>query len=179
MSNGHIATDIEQVSKCVKCFLLGTDHVPSAGSLTADLFIVTKEPTKTDLRNGELLSGYPGELLDGMLAEIPLGREDVYIGGTVKCKPRTIRVPGREEVDRCTETWLRQEIKTVSPKVLLLLGSQAWKIVPKKWHASHGKVIRTKSMSFIFWYHPVFYLSRVDLKGFLSAAQHIKKELER
>ena len=179
MSNGELATNHEVVRECRQCFLLGHDHVPSAGSLSAELMVITKHPSRSEIEMGEMLVGDVGTLVDGMLAEIPLGREDVYIAGIVKCRPNDGREPDPDEVEKCAQMWLRSECRAVSPKVILMMGGLAWKMVPKKWNPKNGKVLRNKNTSFIFCYSPVYFLRRVDLSGFLRVAELVKRELER
>ena len=173
------ALNYELVSSCALCPQLGKDHVPSCGTPVADLMIVGQSPGRKEVEERQPFVGPSGELLDGMLAEIPLGREDVYIANVLKCHPPGNRPGVPIEKATCFKQWLSKEIKEVEPKVLLMLGKDAWSLVPVQWKPKNGKVVRNKDkgITFIFWYHPAYYLRRADVSGFLKVAELVKREL--
>jgi uracil-DNA glycosylase len=59
-----------------------------------------------------------------MLTRIGLTRDDVFITGSVKCRPPRNRTPKPMELDSCTH-WLQPQIETLDPAVLVLLGGVA------------------------------------------------------
>ena len=59
-----------------------------------------------------------------MLSEINLKREDIYITNIVKYRPPNNRDPLPEEKASCRE-WLLEELKIISPKLIIFLGRHA------------------------------------------------------
>ncbi len=173
------ALSYDHVSKCVRCPNLGKDHCPSIGSEAADLMIIGASPGKDEVEAREPFVGPSGELVDGMLAEIPLGREDVYIANVLKCRPLQNRAGKPKEIKTCFSLWLKDEIKAVNPGVILLLGKDAWSITPAKWEPKHHKVIRIMGRVFVYCWHPSYFLRQANVGGFLKVAEVVKRELER
>ncbi len=50
-----------------------------------------------------------------------LRREQVFIANILKCRPPNNRDPQAEEVQAC-ETYLRQQIDLIKPKIILAVG---------------------------------------------------------
>ncbi len=72
--------------------------------------------------------GAAGQLLNRMLGEIGLGREEVYIANIVKCRPPGNRDPQPDEIEACTP-WLVEQISLIQPRVVVTLGNFATKFV--------------------------------------------------
>jgi DNA polymerase len=68
---------------------------------------------------GSRLEGSAGEMLWKMLQAIHVTPHETYLTHAIRC-PVNGRPP-RDAVLRCSE-WLRQEIKLIQPKVIILLG---------------------------------------------------------
>lgn len=173
------ALNYSKVRKCHECETLGKRHVPSFGTPAADLMIIGQSPGVTEVKKREPFCGESGDLIEGLLAELLLSKDEVYIANTIKCHPEGNRRGYLNEIKQCFTSWLKYEINEVNPKVLLLLGRDAWSITPKIWNPKHGRALRTKTTSFIYWYHPAYFLRRADIRGFLKVAELIKRELER
>jgi uracil-DNA glycosylase family 4 len=88
---GEATGDLEQVaaeaSTCVRCRLheSRTQVVFGQGSPTAELMFVGEAPGFHEDRQGHPFVGPSGQLLNRLLGEIGLRREDVYICNVVKC----------------------------------------------------------------------------------------------
>jgi uracil-DNA glycosylase len=88
---GEATGDLEQVaaqaSTCVRCRLheSRTQVVFGQGSPTADLMFIGEAPGFHEDRKGYPFVGPSGQLLNRLLTEIGLRREDVYICNVVKC----------------------------------------------------------------------------------------------
>ena len=79
-------------------------------------------------KQGEPFVGAAGQLLNRMLGEIGLTREQVYIGNIVKCRPPGNRDPRPDEIEACTP-WLVEQISLIQPRVVVTLGNFATKFV--------------------------------------------------
>ena len=99
------------------------------GDADADLMIVGEGPGQHEDEQGLPFVGRSGQLLDQLLGEIDLRREDnVYIGNVVKCRPPGNRDPRQEEIDTC-KGYLREQLRLVDPKVVVTLGNFSSKLL--------------------------------------------------
>ncbi|MBW1877410.1 MAG: uracil-DNA glycosylase [Deltaproteobacteria bacterium] len=119
----------EDLGECRRCNLCtGRSHVVfGAGSPEADLVVVGEAPGYHEDRQGEPFVGQAGQMLDKMLENVlGLPRAEVYICNIVKCRPPQNRNPLPDEVDACLP-FLQRQIAALEPKVLLVLGTVAFK----------------------------------------------------
>ena len=118
---------------------LGEDHacplaptrthiVFGAGNADADLMFVGEAPGANEDRQGKPFVGQAGKLLDGLLAEIGLEREDTFIANVLKCRPPGNRDPRPEEIEECSPYLVRQ-VELIEPKVICTLGNFATKLL--------------------------------------------------
>jgi DNA polymerase len=110
--------------------------------------------------------GAAGKLLDEMLKEIGMTREDVYVSNVVKYRPPNNREPSEEEKDSC-RVWLNAELLFIQPKVIVTLGSHALDrfVNGAKVSACHGTAFSHPSNIPIFiMYHPAVALYNPHLK---------------
>ena len=127
--NGIEVVSCNPVDGCA----LGADgYVPGMGSIPAKIMFVGQAPNKNSLDCGrpfvsESLSGK--ELRRG-LEYLGIEEEQVYISNAVKCLAAIRRRGGdadrvKLEQSQACEKWLRWEIETVQPKLIVALGSDA------------------------------------------------------
>lgn len=125
-----LADAAAEAAGCTRCKLAGgrTQVVFGTGSPTADLMFIGEGPGFHEDRLGEPFVGAAGQLLNRMLGEIGLEREDVYIANVVKCRPPGNRDPEPDEIEACTP-WLIEQISLIQPQVIVTLGNFATKFV--------------------------------------------------
>lgn len=99
-----------------------------AGSPIADVLIVGEGPGQKEDELGLPFVGRSGQLLDKLLGEIDLRREDVYIANVVKCRPPHNRDPRPDEIDAC-KGYLKRQIELIDPTVVLTLGNFSTKLL--------------------------------------------------
>jgi DNA polymerase len=127
---GQGATELERVaaeaSTCTRCRLHQgrTQVVFGQGSPTADLMFVGEAPGFHEDRQGRPFVGPSGQLLNRLLTEIGLRREDVYICNVICCRPPGNRDPQPDEIAACAD-WMDAELRLVDPKVVVTLGNFA------------------------------------------------------
>jgi uracil-DNA glycosylase family 4 len=125
-------TELEQVaaeaSTCTRCRLHQgrTQVVFGQGSPTADLMFVGEGPGFHEDRQGQPFVGPSGQLLNRLLGEIGLRREDVYVTNLVRCRPPGNRDPQPDEIEACSG-WMDATLRLVDPKVVVTLGNFASK----------------------------------------------------
>ena len=113
---------------CSRCGLREgcTQVVFGSGNKNADLMFVGEGPGKDEDLQGTPFVGKAGQLLDKILEAAEINKEEVYISNIVKCRPPGNRKPTKQEMKTCL--WiLAQEIKIISPKLIVPLGSTALK----------------------------------------------------
>ena len=115
---------------CTACSLAEgrTNVVFGTGSPDADVLIVGEGPGQQEDEQGLPFVGRSGQLLDKLLGEIDLRREDVYIANVVKCRPARNRDPRPDEIDAC-KGYLKRQIELIDPKVVITLGNFSTKLL--------------------------------------------------
>ncbi|MBU6229193.1 MAG: uracil-DNA glycosylase [Cyanobacteria bacterium REEB459] len=114
---------------CQRCGLAPsrTHVVVSRGNPRAPILIIGEGPGQQEDEQGLPFVGKSGQLLDRILTSVDLDPDrDVYICNIVKCRPPGNRVPTPQEVAAC-KGYLLEQIRLVSPKIILLTGATAVK----------------------------------------------------
>jgi DNA polymerase len=119
-----------------------TQAVPGDGSADAEIVFIGEAPGKTEDKEGRPFVGSAGKFLAEMLTEINLKREDVYITNIVKYRPPNNRDPLPEEKSACRQ-WLLEELKIISPKLIVFLGRHAMNnfFPAEQISKAHGKLL--------------------------------------
>ena len=126
--------------QCTACDLSSTrtQVVFGEGSIQSPLVIIGEGPGEQEDATGRPFVGRAGMLLDQALRENGILRQHVWITNVLKCRACLVegrrkqnRPPRVEEVAACRR-WLEQELKILSPLVILCLGGPAasWVIHP-------------------------------------------------
>jgi uracil-DNA glycosylase len=119
-----------EASNCVRCPLhqTRTRVVFGSGNANADLMFVGEAPGANEDRMGLQFVGAAGKLLDTLLAEIGLSREDVFVANTLKCRPPDNRDPHPIEIESC-QGYLHRQIELIEPTMICTLGNFATKLL--------------------------------------------------
>lgn len=152
----------KEMSDCTKCALRRTckQVVPGAGNPKAQILFIGEAPGKKETLLGTPFIGSSGKILNKMLTEIKIKREDVYLTNICKCRPPENRDPFPAEALACWP-WLEKEIEIIEPKIIVTLGRHALnRFLPEaKIYESHGKVFSQEfpkigTRFFYILYHP-------------------------
>ncbi len=171
---------IEDVSQCRICANLGLDHVPSEGAINASVMIIGQSPGAREVEQGRPFVGPCGEMLDLMLDRAGLSRNEVYIANTLKCRPPANRAGLPGEIRNCKQQWLAHEIKAVNPRLIILLGKDAYKsIIPQGTKDfEHKGIITSKSgRQYMMLYHPSWFLRRGATMDFIMLGDFLAQTL--
>jgi len=119
-----------QVGGCTKCRLSEgrTQVVFGVGDPEADLMFVGEAPGFHEDKQGIPFVGQAGRLLETLLEEIGLSREQVYIANVLKCRPPGNRDPLPAEIESC-QGYLHDQIQLIRPRVICTLGNFATKLL--------------------------------------------------
>jgi len=85
---------------------------------------IGEAPGKEEDESGSPFVGRSGALLSKLILGLGLGRGQVFITNIVKCRPPGNRMPELEEVTACKK-YLDQQIKSIDPKIIVLMGNVA------------------------------------------------------
>lgn len=154
--------------QCTKCALAQTrKHVVfGEGSFRAKVMFVGEGPGATEDETGRPFVGPAGQLLDRMLSAIDLQRQEVYIANIVKCRPPGNADPRPEYAEQCIG-YLREQVRFIHPKVIVLLGRIAVQNLLKIQSGIgriHGQIYERKGFYFVPTYHPSALLRNPELK---------------
>ena len=117
-------------SSCTRCRLSQgrTQVVYGVGDPNADLMFIGEAPGFHEDKQGEPFVGAAGQLLNQLLGEIGIAREDVYINNTVNCRPPGNRDPLPDELEAC-KPWLDERVALIDPAVVVTLGNWATRYI--------------------------------------------------
>ena len=102
-------------------------NVFSTMNLEVEVMVVGQNPGADEVAQGEPFVGSSGKVFNESLKRIVgIERDSLYITNTVKCYTQVNRKPTQGEVDNCRD-FLDLEVKLVEPKVVVALGSLAFK----------------------------------------------------
>jgi DNA polymerase len=158
-----LKSEFHECRSCTRCPQLAATRqsvVFGAGNADADLMFVGEAPGANEDRQGLPFVGQAGRLLDQLLGEIGLAREDVFIANVLKCRPPGNRDPQPAEIDNC-QGWLLRQVELIEPKVICTLGNFATKLLrgdPTGITRLHGRdeerVIGLRRVRLLPLYHP-------------------------
>jgi DNA polymerase len=156
-----------------------TNMVPGEGNPDAAVMLVGEAPGGTEDKEGRPFVGRAGKLLDEVLAEAGLEREDVYITNVVKARPPGNRDPRAGEVAHHMP-WLEAELALIQPTLVIPLGRHALAHFTgdAKISEVHGTELTERGRSLFPMYHPAAALRGGALKDTLfEDARKLKKAL--
>ena len=151
---------IEEISKrikeCKKCGLWKTRNnaVPGEGNKNAKVMIIGQAPGKQEDILGRPFVGKAGKFLTQALEKFGKKREEFFITSIIKCFPPYNRKPSKKEIENCLPYTI-QQIKTIKPKMILILGEVACEaLINKKFSEVRGKFVEKNRIKFFVTFHP-------------------------
>jgi DNA polymerase len=122
-----LAETAERAERCDACALRQqrTRCVPGQGNpASPDVMFIGEAPGADEDRTGLAFVGAAGQFLTKMIQAMGYTRDDVFIANICKCRPPNNRTPLPDEMQTCLP-FLREQIRIVQPKVIVLLGGTA------------------------------------------------------
>ena len=180
----NLTTLEKSIQNCSKCKLSQSRQniVFGEGNTQAKLMLIAEAPGSDEDRIGTPFVGRAGKVINWVLKEVGLTRDEIYISNIVKCHPSNNRNPEEEEMDACID-YLRNQVILIKPKIIILLGSVALKKIIGKEYAitkSRGKWITKKNIKYMPTWHPAAVLRDETKKdSFLNDFKLAKEELEK
>ena len=136
MNNAHSSKGsmwheiIKEIKECTRCDLhkYRKKAVPGEGSLNSNILFLGEAPGRKEDEEGRPFVGAAGKLLDTLLRNIGLSREEVFITNVVKCRPPSNRDPKEDEIRACS-VHTNKILSLISPDVIVTLGNHAGKYI--------------------------------------------------
>jgi uracil-DNA glycosylase len=122
-----------ELKDCQRCPLAATrtNVVFGSGNADADLMFVGEAPGFHEDQQGKPFVGAAGKLLEKLLDEIGMSREDVFIANVLKCRPPGNRDPQPEEIEEC-KPFLHKQVQLIEPRVICTLGNFSTKLLTRR-----------------------------------------------
>jgi uracil-DNA glycosylase family 4 len=132
-----------------------TQVVPGVVPAGARLLLLGEAPGAQEDATGLPFVGRSGQLLDALLADAGLGRADVGVLNTLKCRPPDNRPPTRMESRTC-RGWTERQLALAGPRVVVALGLSAtrWFLGPTSLAAVRGRLHDVGGVPVLPTYHP-------------------------
>ena len=121
-----------EAAACERCplFKTRTKVVFGSGNADADLMFVGEAPGMHEDQQGLPFVGRAGQLLNKLLEEIGLAREDVFIANVLQSRPPGNRDPQPDEIDAC-RPFLHRKVELIEPSVICTLGNFSTKLLTR------------------------------------------------
>jgi uracil-DNA glycosylase len=161
-----IATEIRDHVPCgFEICEQAANLVPGEGSATAKVVLVGEAPGASEDKLGRPFVGSAGRLLDRLLEEAGLDRDDVFITNVVKARPPGNRDPKADEVAHHLP-WLEAQLEAIRPRLLVPLGRHALaRFAPDaKITQAHGHVLERDGRTLFPMFHPAAALRNPNLR---------------
>jgi len=122
--NARYIDFVSKLLSCNKCALKASHPWPASGNLDSKVMIVGEAPSP-NRGSFENFNEKSKNIVDLLLKEINLSRNDVYITNTIKCSFSKLTKDMKETLTKSCIDYLVQEIDIVHPKIVIALGGTA------------------------------------------------------
>ena len=145
MGIGHKEKAISElnavIKKCKRCrlHLTRTKVLSGEGNLHAPLVFIAQAPGRKEDREGRMFIGPSGKVLDELLEEAGIRRDELYMTNLIKCRLPKNRRPKQDEIEACG-CFLEKEIALIAPAVIVPLGYYATRYVLNKYDIALPKI---------------------------------------
>ncbi len=99
----------------------GNHPVIGEGNHYARIMFIGEAPGRNEAKKGRPFCGHAGKILDELLKEVGIKREEVYITNIVKDRPPANRDPLPEEISAYAP-YLDRQIAIIKPEIIATLG---------------------------------------------------------
>jgi DNA polymerase len=149
------------------------------GDLQARFMFIGEAPGKNEAKSGRPFVGAAGKVLDELLGQIKLRRDQVYITNIVKDRPPENRDPTGEELTLYAP-YLDRQINIIQPQVIITLGRFAMDFILERFGLPqsggkisdlHGQILKAEAsygrVDILPLFHPAAVIYRREWKELL------------
>ncbi len=156
----------EEIERCEECQRDKTGKaVPGEGNPNATVMLVGEAPGKKEAETGKPFVAQSGRVLDRLLSQIGLTRDDVYLTSPVKYLPQR-GAPTQQDIIH-GRTHLLKQINIIDPQLVVLMGRVAAQAVldqPVPIKREHGRVVEKDGRTYFLTFHPAAILHDPSLR---------------
>lgn len=137
-----------------------TTMVFADGKAESPLMLIGEAPGQEEDKQGKPFVGDSGKLLESILNAAGIYRKNYYITNIVPWRPPGNRTPTIEEIN-IMRPYVLDHIRIISPKIVVLIGSVAYKTVMNQTKAIttvRGQFIKQDNILYIPVFHPSYLL---------------------
>jgi uracil-DNA glycosylase family 4 len=172
------AKTLNSVNKALKEKFKGKKLVFGQGSVGAKIVLVSEVLDQNGEDDNLPVSGPHAKLINQLLKGAGIDKKKVYLTNVVKYRPETGKMPTPKEI-KSHATFLKEEIRTVNPEVVVTLGNLALNGVGLRIPVEnvHGRTFPLGSYQLLPTFHLEKALSDPVAKALLQADFAKLKEL--
>ncbi len=124
----------KELQNCKLCELFETrlNALVGEGDINADIMLIAQAPGELEDKENEMFIGPSGIMLDKLLKNSQISRDEIYMTNLIKCNLPQNRRPKQREIKACS-TYLDMEIAEIDPQILVPLGYYATKYLFEKY----------------------------------------------
>lgn len=153
-----VKSKLKRNKNCTLCGLHKTANfvcLLGKGPIPSKVMIVGEAPGQREDEGGEPFVNKAGKVLDAILKDNDINRDEVYITNAVHCRPPDNRTPKKKEIEACNH-WLGKEIEAVKPEFIITLGNVSLQAITglKGIKSLRGKPIKLNNYTVLPTYHP-------------------------
>lgn len=172
------AQHLNQVNESLKRKFKGKKLVFGSGFVGAKVVFVGEAPGPDEEKDGKPISGLSEKLLNQVLRNLGINKNKIYLTNVLKYNPTGKKIPTQKEI-RSYVPFLKEEIKTISPKVVVTLGNMALNGIGLRQPLSnvHGRTFNFGSYELVPTFHPKEIASNPEVRTLMESDLAKLKEL--
>jgi len=117
-----------ELQNCKLCELYKTrlSALAGEGDKNANIMLIAQAPGELEDIENKMFIGPSGKMLDKLLKQSQISKEEIYMTNLIKCNLPQNRRPKQREIKACSK-YLDLEISEIAPKIIVPLGYYATK----------------------------------------------------
>jgi len=161
---------LNSVNKALKEKFKDKKLVFGQGLVGAKIVLVSEVLDQHGEKDGKPVSGAHAKLINQLLKNAGIDKKKVYLTNVVKYRPEAGKMPTPKEI-KSHATFLKEEIRTVNPEVVVTLGNLALNGVGLRIPVEnvHGRTFPLGSYQLLPTFHPEKALNDPGTKTLLEA----------
>ncbi|OGN10188.1 MAG: hypothetical protein A3J46_04745 [Candidatus Yanofskybacteria bacterium RIFCSPHIGHO2_02_FULL_41_11] len=160
---------LKQVNESLKKKFKDKKLVFGSGFIDAKVVFVGEAPGPDEEKEGKPMSGHSEKILNQILRALGINKNKVYLTNVLKYNFAGKKIPTNKEI-RSYVPFLKEEIKTINPRVVVTLGNIALTGIGLRQPLDniHGRVFNFGSYELLPTFHPSHTLKNPEVKNLIQ-----------
>jgi len=169
---------LQQVNESLKRKFKDKKLIFGAGFIGAKIVFVGEAPGPDEEKEDKPMSAQSLKILNQVLRTLGINKNKVYLTNVLKYNPAGKKIPTSKEI-RSYVPFLKEEIKTIGPRVVVTLGNIALTGIGLRQPLDniHGRVFNFGSYELLPTFHPSHTLRDPSVKALMHSDLGKLKEL--